>query len=383
MKDTVRLGRILGVRVGLNWSLIAMVALVAGELANNRFSFDAPGHSGAAYGVAGALTALGLLFGVLLHELGHAMVARRVGLQVDGITLSWMGGVTRMEGEAPTAGSELVVAGIGPLVSAAFGGVLWGVRVLADSAGAGNLVVSALGWLAVINVVLAIFNLLPAAPLDGGRVLHAGVWAVTRDRWRATRASGGAGVALGVAMVALGFFIMTRSVAPLNGLFISLIGWWLVGSARVERSLGVVHHALDGVRLSQLMRPVGSAPGWITVRAFVDGYATGRPGWVWLLDGWGGRYEGVLQGDTIGQVPLPQWDLTRPIDVALPLASVTGAGPEDQVLDVMSRTGGKQVILVVDQERTIGAVLPSDVEALVRMGGRGPVPSSGWTLTRG
>lgn len=383
MKDTVRLGRILGVRVGLNWSLIAMVALVAGELADNRFSYDAPGHSGAAYGLAGALTALGLLVGVLLHELGHAMVARRVGLRVDGITLSWMGGVTRMEGEAPSAGSEFVVAGVGPFVSAAFGGVLWGLRVLAESAGSGNLVVSALGWLAVINVVLAIFNLLPAAPLDGGRVLHAVVWGATRDRWKATRASGTAGVGLGVAMVALGFFVMTRSVEPLNGLFISLVGWWLVGSARVERTLGAVHHALDGVRLSQLMRPVGSAPGWITVRAFVDTYATGRPGWVWMLEGWGGRYEGVVLGDAVGAVPLPQWDLTRPIDVGTPLAAVTGAGPEDEILDAMARTGGKQVILVVDQDRTVGAVLPADVEALVRMGGRGPIPSNGWTLTRG
>src|ERR1700677_117243 len=158
MNDTIRLGRVAGVRVGLNWSLLAMVALVAGGLADNRFAIDAPGYSGVAYALAGGLTAVMLLVAVLLHELGHAVVARRVGLQVDGITLSWMGGVTRIEGDAHSPAAEFAIAGVGPLVSAAVGGVLWVVRILAVDGHAGRLTVSALGWLAVINVVLAAFN---------------------------------------------------------------------------------------------------------------------------------------------------------------------------------------------------------------------------------
>ena len=201
MNDSVRLGRIAGVRVGLNWTLLAMVALVAGGLADNRFAFEAPGYSTAAYAAAGAITALVLLFGVLLHELGHAVIARRVGLQVDGITLSWMGGVTRIEGDAHSPAAEFAIAGVGPMVSAAFGGLLWAARVLVEGAGGGRLAVSALAWLAAINLVLAVFNLLPASPLDGGRVLHSVVWGITRDRWRATRVAASAGVALGSLMV--------------------------------------------------------------------------------------------------------------------------------------------------------------------------------------
>ncbi|MGH9115068.1 MAG: M50 family metallopeptidase [Acidimicrobiales bacterium] len=383
MNDTVRLGRLAGVRVGLNWSLIAMMVLVAGGLADNRFAYQAPGYGVGAYALAGALTAVGLLVGVLLHELGHAIVARRFGLEVDGITLSWMGGVTRIEGEAATPSVELVIAGIGPLVSAVFGGVLWLARIGAESAGAGSLVVAALGWLAVINVVLAVFNLLPAAPLDGGKVLHALVWAPTRDRWRATRVAAGAGVGFGALMVVAGFVMLARFANPIDGLFISFIGWWLLGSARAERALGAVQQSLGGLTVADVMRPVGAAPGWITVRAFAEGYATGRPGWVWLLENWGGGYAGVLPGDVIGSVPFPQWDLARPLDVAAPVSAVAGAAPNEDVLTVIGRTSGRQMVLVVDGDHTVGAVLPADVEALVRMKGRGPVPSRGWTLTRG
>ncbi|HEY3810515.1 MAG TPA: site-2 protease family protein, partial [Acidimicrobiales bacterium] len=368
MSDTIRLGRLAGVRIGLNWTLLAMVALIASGLADNRFAFDAPGYAGVAYGVAGALTAVVLLFGVLLHELGHAIVARRFGLRVDGITLSWMGGITRIEGDAETPGVELGIAGVGPLVSAAVGGLLWGVRELVVAGGGGRLVVSALGWLAVINVVLAVFNLLPAAPLDGGRVLHAVVWGVGRDRWRATRVAASAGVGLGALMVGAGFVVLLRGSDPINGFFIAFVGWWLLGSARVERQLGQVRHALDGVPISEIMRPVGAAPGWITVRAFTDTYASGRPGWVWLLERWDGGYGGVLLGDSLGSVPFPQWDLVRPLDVALPISAATGAAPDEDALEVISRTGGRQVILVVEDGRTVGAVLPADLEALVRMG---------------
>ena len=161
------------------------------------------------------------------------------------------------------------------------------------------------------------------------------------------------------------------------------IGWWLLGSARAERQMAQVRHSLDGVTLADIMRPVGAAPGWITVRAFADGYATGHPGWVWLLEKWDGGYGGVLLGDAIGAVPFPQWDLTRPQDVAVPVSGATSASPDEDALEAIRRTGGKQVLLVIDGERTIGAVLPADLEALVQAGPRGPVPSSGWTLTRG
>jgi Zn-dependent protease len=381
MRDSIRLGRVAGIQVGLNWSLLVMVALVAFGLSNNRFALEVPGYSNGAYAVAGIATAVGLLLGVLLHELAHALVARRVGLRVDGITLSWMGGVTRIQGDASRPREELVVAGVGPLTSAAFGGILWLLRFALEAGGGGSLVTAAVGWLAVINLVLAVFNLLPAAPLDGGRVLHAVVWGMTGDRWRASRAASTAGVGLGALIVAFGFLFTERTGDLFNGLFIGFIGWWLLGSARMEMAAAQIHHALDGVRVGDIMRPVGAAPGWITIRAFADSYAATRPGWVWLLSNWNGEgYNGVLLGDSLAAVPFPEWDLVRPADMALPISATTGASPDEAALTVLERLSDKKVILVVDGGRTVGAVLPGDVEALVRMGGKGPVPSRGWSL---
>src|SRR5579863_8469857 len=163
MRDSFRLGRIAGVSVGIHWSLLVMVVLVATGLASNRFSFDAPGYSGGAYAVAGVLTAVGLLVGVLLHELAHAVIARWRGLTVDGITLSWMGGVTRIEGDTGSPTNELLVAGVGPVTSGVVGGAIWLVRVGGIHWQWGALVLAALGWLAWINIVLALFNIMPAS----------------------------------------------------------------------------------------------------------------------------------------------------------------------------------------------------------------------------
>jgi Zn-dependent protease len=371
MRDTVKLGRVAGVCVGLNWSLLALAALVATLLAQNRFPFEAPGYSGRDYAAAGAITAIGLIIGVLLHEFGHAFVARGVGLHVDGITLGWMGGITRIDGEAPRPGSETLIAGVGPLVSALVGGAFLVARMAAQAVGVGPLPLAAMRWLAFINVAVAIFNILPAAPLDGGKVLHSAVWAVTRNRWKATRVATATGMLLGGALVAAGFFVAARRQDVQDGLFIGLIGWWLLGSARAELNVGALQRALDGVSIAQVMRPVGAAPGWITVRSFAEQYAAVHPGWVWLLEGWGGvGYQAVLVGDTLSAVPFARWDVVRPIDVALPISVTTGARSDEAVIDVLTRTADKQVIIVVDSGRTVGAVLPADVDAIARMASR-------------
>jgi Zn-dependent protease len=379
VKDTVRLGRIMGVPVGLNWSLLVIVAVFAYGLARDRLPYDAPGYGRPSYAVAGLVTAVALLVSVLLHEFGHAIVARRFGLNVEGITLSWMGGVTRITGEASTPGRELGVAGVGPAVSLILGGALWAGRELAVHAGAGNLAAAALGWLAVINVVLAAFNLIPAAPLDGGKVLHAAVWSVTHNRWLATKVAARAGILLAGAVLALGLFEVLARGDELDGLFVLVLGWWLLSAARDEEQLAMVHHVLGGVPVHDVMRPVGSAPGWVGTEEFVDRYARSRPGWVWLLERWGGGYTGVISGDALTSGPLPVGD-SRAADLAVPIDAASPAAPGEEVLDALERTGGRRVLLVVEAERTVGAVLPGDIEAILRSRHR---PAAGLYSTLG
>jgi Zn-dependent protease len=302
--------------------------------------------------------------------LGHAVVARRAGMTVDGITLSWLGGVTRIEGDTSGPASEFAIATVGPAVSLALGGLLWAAR-LPLTGGDHRLIVSSLGWLAVINVALAAFNLVPAAPLDGGRVLHAIIWGATGDRWRATRWASRAGMALGAVMIVYGFSRLVLPGDELDGVVFALLGMWILSSARGEEQAGLVKSVLDPLRVADLMRPVGAAPGWMTVRTFIESYDSPHPGWVWLLQRWDRPgYDGLVAGDALRMVPPQQWDRTRPIDVAVSPDLAVAARAGEPALDALRRTNGHQVILVVEGGRTVGAVLPADVEALLRSGGR-------------
>lgn len=370
--DTIRLGRIGGVRVGLNWTLLAMAAFLAFALSESRLPYDAPGYPSAAYWATGAATAVALLIGVLLHELGHAVVAKRAGLRVDGITLWFMGGLTRIEGDAATPGAELRISGVGPLVSLLIGGLCWAAHFLMQQVGASPLALDAVGWLAVINIALAIFNLLPGAPLDGGRVLHSVVWAITRDRWRATRVASGAGAVLGGALV-VGGVVALAYHDGIDGVMLGMLGWFMFTSARGEEQVAALQRAFDGVTVKDMMRPVRGAPGWFTVDALLSGYAT-IPGSVLMLEQWTGGYGGVVSVDALAAVPPAQRSMVRGIDVAVPISQTTGAALGDDALQALTADGSAKVILVVQDERTVGAVLPSDLEAWLQ---RGPSVAAG------
>lgn len=365
MNDSVRLGRIGGVPVGLNWSLIVIVGIFAFALAGNRFPLDAPGYHREWYALAGILTALALLVSVLAHELGHAYVARRAGLEVEGITLSWMGGITRILGDAATPRGEVAVAAVGPAISLALGGLLAAAGAAASSAGVGNLIVAAVDWLAVINIALAAFNLIPAAPLDGGKVLHAVVWALTRDRWKATHVASRAGLVLAGGVAALGLYEVLGRGDDIDGLFVMVLGWWLLNAARDEEQLSKVQHALGGVPVHDVMRPVASAPGWIVREDFAERYAALYPGWVWLLERWGGGYSGVIDGNSLLSAP-PTPPGTRAAELAVPVEAAAGAEPCEEVLAALERSGGRSLLLVVEDGRTVGAVLPADIDAMLR-----------------
>jgi Zn-dependent protease len=324
MRDTIRLGRVAGVRVGAHWSLLAVVVLLGLGLAHNQLPFDVPGLATGDYDLAGAATAVGLILAVLAHEAGHAFVARRAGLGVDGITLSWMGGVTRIEGDTRSPGWEIAVAGVGPAVSAVAGLLLLAVRAVGDlgapSRGDTALVLASLGWLGGINLLLAVFNLIPAAPLDGGRILHGLMWRFSGDRWRATRLTSRIGVGFGVVVVVAGLAVLTRSGDTFNALVLAVLGYWLIGAARTEGQTGLVRRALAGATVADLMRPVGAAPGWLTLAHFLDTCHAAEPGWVWLLEGPDGNYAGVLTGEAALAVAPHERAWLRSLDVAVPAA---------------------------------------------------------------
>lgn len=397
MQDSFKLGRFGGVKVGLNWSFLALGALIAYFLATSRLPSDVPGYTPTAYWVAGALTAVALFVGVLLHEAAHAIAARRSKMQVDGITLWFMGGVTRIEGESRSPLSELLIALVGPLTSAAIGGVAIGLSVTAQGQG-WQLVGASLSWLGVMNLLLGVFNLLPAAPLDGGRVVHGLVWWLSRNRWLATRVTAGAGTVLGAACAFFGFFLFSER-DPVDGVVLLMMGWFVLASSKREQLAGRAQYVLGDVRVSDIMRPAVLAPGWLTVGAFWNEWVTPYPDAAFVLERWAGEgWAGVVTAQQLASVPPGmQWSVrAQDLALALPPSATSSPkpggsaaadraperapdstgelSPDQPALAIAGRAGAALPVKVNDA--LAGVVLAPDVAAMVARGT--PVPRRTW-----
>ncbi|HYM96299.1 MAG TPA: site-2 protease family protein, partial [Candidatus Sulfotelmatobacter sp.] len=181
MTPTIRLGRLFGIEIGANWSLIFIFALVTWTLATNVLSIDVPGQSPAAYWLTAVAGAVLFYLCLLAHEMSHALVARRSGVKGAGITLWLFGGVSRLEGEPASAGSEALIAGVGPLTSFVIALIAFGLAAVIPGTG---LVTDLCSYLAFVNVALGLFNLVPAFPLDGGRLLSSFFWWRAKSRRR-------------------------------------------------------------------------------------------------------------------------------------------------------------------------------------------------------
>lgn len=231
MRPSVRLGTIAGIRVGLHWSVALVAALFTFTLAGSILPDAAPGFSSGAYFLVASSTAALFMASIVAHELGHSLVARRNGIGIAGITLFALGGVAMMEREPDCPGPAFRVAVAGPLVSVGVGLVSVGAAFGASWVGLSTLSVAALLWLGIINVGLAVFNMLPALPLDGGRVLQSALWARHGDQLRATVTAASVGRVIGtLMMLGGGYWILTGG----NGLWTLFIGWFVSASARGE-----------------------------------------------------------------------------------------------------------------------------------------------------
>lgn len=367
MEANVRLGRIAGIPVGVNWSLLLAFWLIAWNLAAGRFPQEVPGHGVAAYWWAAAVAALLFFASLLAHELGHALLARREGVAVADITLWLFGGVAKLQGDIVSAAAEARIALVGPLVSLALAGGFG--LVAAGFAGAGlPLPADVCRWLAVINAVLAVFNLVPAFPLDGGRVLRALLWQWRGRRTWATAVAARAGRVFGYVLIVVGLFeLFAGGVAA--GLWSIFLGWFLLSAARAEETAVLVQHALAGVRVADVMSPDPVvAPGWLTVEDFLRTYVLQHRFTTFPLQDVDGRLDGVVTLSRLKRVPPEQRATTRVRDVALDLASTPTADPAEPLSRVLRRLAGdgEQRILVLDGDKLVGVVTPSDVARVLQ-----------------
>ncbi len=244
----MKIGRLFGIEITVNPSWVLIFALVAYAVANPNGPLQAiptPSYERIALGILGSL----LFFtSVLLHELAHSVLARSRGVPVRGITLFIFGGVSSLDSEPATAPSAAWIAAVGPLTSLVLGVAFYGLALLAGTTPLGLL----FAYLAFANVVLAVFNVLPAYPLDGGRVLHAIVWRVTGDRLRATRIAARIGGIVAGVLIVVGIG-SSLFYASISGLWLTFIGWYLLQSGNTERRQSEVAYSLAGHRADELV----------------------------------------------------------------------------------------------------------------------------------
>ncbi|MFC5139854.1 site-2 protease family protein [Actinomycetospora rhizophila] len=360
----VRLGRIAGVPVTAHGSVLGIVALIAVVVARSEMPLLAPGHGPLAYGMAGLAVALLLMVSLLAHEAAHALVARANGLGVEGITLWLLGGSTRLRGEPDRPGTELRIAVVGPLVSGLVGGLFAGAAGAASLLSA-DLLVAVGVELAVINLVLAVFNLLPAAPLDGGRVLRAALWARRGDRWAAGVTAARAGRGLAALLVAAGLVLTV--VAGFGGLWVAIVGWFIGVAAGEEERRARQARTLAGVPVSAAAATVptivadGAAPGELAAAAAAP---AGRVGGV-LLVGADARPSGYVPPKRLRAA-----SVRDPVGVrrlAVPPTRLTVARPDDELSPLLTRLAepGSRLVVLSD-DASIRLVSAADVERLLR-----------------
>ena len=365
VRETVRLGRIAGIRVGANWSLLVIFGLIVAGLADSQLPHSAPGHVEAAYVLAAAVVGAAFYTCLLAHELAHAIVARRNHIEVEGIVLWLLGGVSNLKADADHPNTELRIALAGPATSLALALSFFALSLWAGAGHPASLVAAGLGWLGWVNGALALFNLIPAFPLDGGRVLRSILWRHHTDKTRATRVCIRVSQMFGYGFIGLGLVGALTTSIGLSGLWLALIGWFLLTASRSQAQSSVSHQDLAGLRVGDAMIPDPfTVPDWVTLDRVWDEAVYRRRLEAFPVVTSDGFFRGLATASRIRGVPASQWDRVPVGRVVLNPAQCVLADPEESLATVTERmaTAPAPVTVVLHAGRPVGTVAPIDVE---------------------
>lgn len=351
------------IRLDASWLLIAL--LISWTLAARVFPADFPGLTASTYWAMGIAAALCLFVSILLHELSHSLVARRYGIVIGGITLFIFGGVAEMESEPPTARSEFVMAIAGPIASFAISAFLFLVGAAFDGLPAP--VLGVISYLALINLLLAGFNMLPAFPLDGGRVFRAALWGTWNDFPRATRAASTAGRWGGGILIALGAVFMLLLGNIVAGIWWIVIGLFLRGAAQSEVVRLEISMLMSGHTVGDFMtRDPVSVSGHTTVQNLVSDYLYRHHyGAYPVVDG--DRTTGIVGLKQIKIIPEAEWGTTAVNEVFVPLTAEMVVSSKMPAMEALQRlqSAGETRLVVIDDGKLVGIATLADLMSVV------------------
>jgi Zn-dependent protease/predicted transcriptional regulator len=348
------------VRVDASWLIIAV--LVTWGLATGFFPRQYAGLTVSAYWWMGVSGAIGLFSSIVFHEFFHSLVARRLGLPMKGITLFVFGGVAEMDEEPESPKVEFLMAVAGPASSVVLGFILYAVCVGANNQGWPGQVIGVLYYLAYMNWVLAAFNLFPAFPLDGGRILRATLWKWKNNLKWATRKASAVGKGFGLFLILTGVVNLLMGNV-ISGFWLFLIGMFLRGAAQASYRQLMARKALEGTPVRSIMKkdPVTVSPS-ITIKRLVEDYIYKFHFKMFpVVDE--GRLVGCITTRQVKEIPLQQWEYKTVSEVVVQCSSGTAVPPDYdamKALGLMSKTGNSR-LLVVEDGRLLGILSNKDL----------------------
>jgi Zn-dependent protease/CBS domain-containing protein len=363
-----RVGRLAGIDLAIHPSWLVIAFLVTYSLAEFQFPVQFPGWTSPIYWGVAVATAL-LFFGsVLAHELSHALVARRFGLRVEGITLFIFGGATTIDEDSRTPREEAWIALAGPVTSLLIGLVLLGVDLLV----AQPQLAALLGWLGFINVLLGLFNLIPGFPMDGGRVLRAILWRIRGDRLAATRNAAMVGRAFGYLLIGIGVFMALRPGGGglFSAIWLALIGWFLSNAAEATMAQAGVERSLHGVRVRDAMdlEPPSVSPNEPVAELVQERMLRGEERSFLVRHDDGGLAGMVTLGD-VRRLPRDDWAAARVTDIMTRYTELATIGPDAPLADALRMIQEKEVgqlpVLEGDDRNPVGIVTRRGILRLI------------------
>lgn len=361
-KTRLTLFRISGIAIRIDASWIILAVLVTWSLAASFFPTLYPGLPRGAYWIMGGIGALGLFASIVFHEVSHAVVARRRGVRMNGITLFIFGGVAEMESEPDDPRTELLTAVAGPLATVGIILLLWPLALVATALQWPLLVRATVSYLAMINVVLLVFNAIPAFPLDGGRILRAVLWKRRGDVRSATRTASSIGSGFGFVLILLGVLrVVTGDF--IGGMWSFLIGSFLRTAATTAYQQTLLRESLRGATVREFMKEdVVTVPADISVRELVEDYFYKHHYRLFPVLA-NGRVTACVSTRDVAKLPRAEWDGRSVSEIASPCQPEMTIAAETEAVDAlthMHRTGQSR-LLVMDGERLAGMLTLKDL----------------------
>ncbi|MBT3363543.1 MAG: site-2 protease family protein [Chloroflexi bacterium] len=333
MKGSIKIGRILGIPIYINYTWLFVFAFITYMLAVDVFPSDERNFSQLTYWLLGICTSLLFFASLLLHELAHSFVCLKNGIPVKSITLFIFGGVARIAKEAEKPSLEFLMAAAGPFasiaLSAIFGSIWWFTRGVYDPLS------SMTGYLAIINLGLAIFNLVPGYPLDGGRIFRSIVWLITGDHQKATRIASQTGKAIGYLFIAGGVFIIVR-YNMWEGLWIAFVGWFLTMAAAGTSRQATIKQSLGGIKAGDVMVSDYISISSVLTLKQVHVYIA-HTGKLFFLVTDHERLLGSISVENFARVPQQEWDSTTVGQIMTPVNDMQLLNTEDDALGILEK----------------------------------------------